>query len=65
MISETGRKVIFVNMVFTTRILGIEQQESDELLGLLYRHMNRPEFPARRVMDRISVVGDVPVGAPA
>ncbi len=89
-IEETGRKVLFVNMVFTQRILGVEQSESDELLALLYRHVNRPEFqvrltwepntvamwdnracqhyassdyyPARRVMDRISVVGEVPVG---
>ncbi len=89
-IPETGRRVIFVNTYFTMRILGVDQAESDELLGLLYRHVNRPEFqvrlkwepntvamwdnracqhyassdyfPQRRVMDRISVVGDVPVG---
>lgn len=89
-IPETGRRVLFVNMIFTQRILGISAEESDELLRLLYRHIQRPEFqcrlrwqpntvafwdnracqhyassdyfPARRVMDRISIVGDRPVG---
>lgn len=89
-IPETGRKVLFVNMIFTERIVGLEEGESNELLALLYRHIMRPEFqvrlrwqpntvamwdnracqhyassdyyPQRRVMDRISIVGDVPVG---
>lgn len=90
MIPETGRKVLFACQVFTTRIVGVGQQESDELLSILYRHIQRPEFqvrlrwrpntiafwdnracqhyavsdyfPQRRVMDRISIVGDAPVG---
>jgi taurine dioxygenase len=77
-------------MTFTQRIVGVSQEESNELLTLLYRHVNRPEFqvrlkwepntvafwdnrtcqhyassdyfPARRVMDRISIVGDRPLG---
>lgn len=89
-IPETGRKVLFVCSVFTTRILGVSEEESNELLSILYRHVQRPEFqvrlkwqpntvvlwdnracqhyavsdyfPQRRVMDRISIVGDVPVG---
>lgn len=89
-IPETGRKVLFVCSVFTTRILGVSEEESNELLAILYRHVQRPEFhvrlrwqpntvafwdnracqhyavsdyfPQRRVMDRISIVGDVPVG---
>jgi taurine dioxygenase len=89
-IPETGRRVLFVNVGFTQRIVGIPQGESDELLRMLYRHVQRPEFqvrlrwrentiafwdnrtcqhyaasdyhPARRLMERISIVGDRPVG---
>ncbi|WP_430331610.1 TauD/TfdA dioxygenase family protein [Rhodococcus sp. ACT016] len=92
-IPETGRRVLFVNAVFTQRILGVSEDESNELLRMLYRHVQRPEFqvrlrwqpntiafwdnrtcqhyassdyyPARRVMDRISIVGDTPVGISA
>ncbi|MFI0353519.1 TauD/TfdA dioxygenase family protein [Actinomadura sp. 9N407] len=87
---ETGRRALFVNMLFTTRILDVPDEESAELLRMLYRHVQRPEFqcrlrwrpgtvafwdnrscqhyassdyhPARRVMDRISIAGDRPVG---
>jgi len=79
-----------VNLSFTQRIVGMSPTESDELLRMLYRHVQRPEFqvrlrwqpntvafwdnracqhyaasdyfPARRVMERISIVGDRPVG---
>ncbi|SPZ40269.1 dioxygenase [Rhodococcus wratislaviensis] len=89
-IPETGRRVLFVNLSFTQRIVGMSPTESDELLRMLYRHVHRPEFqvrlrwqpntvafwdnracqhyaasdyfPARRVMERISIVGDRPVG---
>ncbi|SEM46288.1 TauD/TfdA dioxygenase family protein [Rhodococcus maanshanensis] len=89
-IPESGRRVLFVNSAFTQRILGVSEDESNELLRLLYRHVQRPEFqvrlrwqkdtiafwdnrscqhyaasdyfPARRVMERISIVGDTPVG---
>lgn len=92
-IPETGRRVLFVCSVFTTRILGVSEDESNELLSILYRHVQRPEFqmrlrwqpntiafwdnrtcqhyavsdyfPQRRVMDRISIVGDVPIGVGA
>ncbi|WP_416063850.1 TauD/TfdA dioxygenase family protein [Rhodococcus indonesiensis] len=92
-IPETGRKVLFVNIAFTQRILDVPDKESEELLTRLYRHIARPEFqvrlkwqpntiafwdnrtcqhyaasdyhPARRVMERISIVGDRPVGVSA
>ena len=32
----TGRKTLFVNQVFTTRILGIGEAESAELLSRLF-----------------------------
>lgn len=46
-IPETGQKVIFVNSVFTQRILDVPKSESDELLTMLFRHVNRPEFQFR------------------
>ncbi|WP_137726242.1 TauD/TfdA dioxygenase family protein [Prescottella subtropica] len=89
-VPETGRRVLFVNVAFTQRILGVSEAESNELLRLLYRHVMRPElqvrlrwqpntvafwdnracqhyassdyYPNRRVMERISIVGDRPVG---
>jgi taurine dioxygenase len=89
-IPETGRRVLFVNVGFTQRILDVSQSESDELLRILYRHVQRPEFqvrlrwrkdtiafwdnrtcqhyassdyhPNRRLMERISIVGDRPAG---
>lgn len=46
-IPETGRKVLFACQVFTTRVLGVSQEESDELLSIIYRHVQRPEFQVR------------------
>ena len=44
---ETGRKAIYVNEGFTTRILELTHDESAALLAYLYRHMTRPEFVYR------------------
>ena len=43
----TGRKALFVNCNFTTRIEGLKQNESDAILGMLYRHIEKPEFHCR------------------
>jgi taurine dioxygenase len=87
---ETGRRTLFVNPIFTQRIVGLEEVESEALLSLLYQQYHLPEyqcrfrwspgavafwdnratchyassdyFPQRRVMDRISIAGDRPVG---
>ncbi|ASN17469.1 MULTISPECIES: taurine dioxygenase [Pantoea] len=84
----SGKKALFVNEGFTTRIMDISQKESDALLGFLFAHVTRPEFqvrwrwqpndlaiwdnrvtqhyanadyyPARRVMQRATVLGDQP-----
>lgn len=85
----SGRKALFVNEGFTTRLLGVSEKESEALLGYLFAHATKPEFqvrwrwqpndvaiwdnrvtqhyanadyyPARRVMHRATVLGDVPV----
>lgn len=87
---ETGRRTLFVNPFFTQRILGLDHEESEALLALLYRQFTRPEYqcrfrwepgsvaiwdnratqhyaasdyaPQRRVMERVSIAGDRPVG---
>jgi taurine dioxygenase len=43
----TGRKGLFVNCNFTTRIEGLSKGESDAVLGFLYRHIETPEFHCR------------------
>ena len=43
----TGRKCLFVNRVFTMRIAGLDNIESDAILEMLYRHIETPEFQCR------------------
>lgn len=51
----TGKKLVYVNPNFTDRILGLSRQESDELLGFLFRRFERPEFQARLRWERHTV----------
>ena len=44
---ETGRKALFVNEHFTTRIDGLPEDESRELLQQLFAHSVRPEHVYR------------------
>lgn len=43
----SGRRGLFVNEGFTTRIDGLKPNESDALLRLLFAHVSRPEFTVR------------------
>lgn len=44
---ETGRKALFVSEHFTTRIVGLPEDESAELLARLFEHTTRPEHVYR------------------
>ncbi len=44
---ETGRKALYVNEGFTTKIMELEHEESAALLQFLHRHATRPEFVYR------------------
>ena len=44
---ETGKKVLFVNALFTTHIDGLPPLESAEVLQFLWRHASLPEFICR------------------
>ena len=44
---ESGKKVIFVNSLFTTRILELSNNESRSILNFLYQHVTTPEFTCR------------------
>jgi taurine dioxygenase len=43
----TGRKALYVNRGFTTRILGVPPAEGAALLEFLLRHLEAPEFQCR------------------
>jgi len=43
----SGKRGLFVNEGFTTRILGLQPNESDMLLRMLFAHVSRPEFTVR------------------
>ena len=44
---ETGRKGVYVNNAFTQEIVGMDADESDELLQILYAQAQFPEYQAR------------------
>ena len=43
----TKKKTLFVNENFTTRIEGLNKNESDSILAMLYEHIATPEFHCR------------------
>jgi alpha-ketoglutarate-dependent taurine dioxygenase len=44
---ETGRKALFINPMFTTRIVQLKKGESDTILQMLFCHIENPEFHCR------------------
>jgi alpha-ketoglutarate-dependent sulfate ester dioxygenase len=89
---RTGEKALFVNPVFTSRIVGLNPDESRRILDLLFEQLARPAFTVRfrwdagsvafwdnratahlgpqdldeldvaRTLDRVTLIGEVPVG---
>ena len=44
---ETGEKILYVNYTFTTRILGVSEEDSERLLRLLFERIKVPEYQVR------------------
>jgi len=43
----TGRKCLFVNAMFTKRIIDVPKSESDAVLSFLFEHVQEPRFQCR------------------
>jgi taurine dioxygenase len=43
----SGRKALYINEGYTTRLLGVERKESDAVLNYLFDHLRTPEFQVR------------------
>lgn len=43
----TGRKSLYVNSIYTQRLIGLSDKESDSVLRFLFDHVNTPEFHVR------------------
>ena len=52
---ETGRKIIYVNSIFTSHVDGMDEDESRELLELLQRQALVPEYQCRFRWQKDSV----------
>lgn len=53
---QTGRRAIYVNPLFTTRIAGLQPFESERLLAFLYQHLLTEEFTVRLTWQPGTVV---------
>ena len=52
---ETGRKYLYVNSLFTVRIIGLAEDESAALLHFLNEHVKKPDFQCRFKWETNSV----------
>jgi taurine dioxygenase len=53
---ETGRRALFVNEGYTTRLQDVSRSESDAVLDYLFQHIKTPEFQMRFRWEAGSVV---------
>jgi taurine dioxygenase len=44
---ETGERILYVNFTFTTRVVGLIEEESDALLRFLFDRIKVPEYQVR------------------
>ena len=44
---DTGRKSLFVNRTFTTKIIGLSDSESDAILNMLFEHAEHINYQIR------------------
>ena len=44
---ETGKKILFVNWTYTRKIIGLDQNESDEILKQIFEHQARLDLTCR------------------
>ena len=44
---ETGKKILYVNWTYTKSIVGIDKEESDDLLTKIFKHQERLELTCR------------------
>ena len=51
----TGRKILFVNSIWTKRLLGMHMDLSDAVLNMLYEWIKKPEFMVRFRWEKDSV----------
>lgn len=51
----TGRKALYVNSIFTQKLVGVSGKESRAILNHLFDHLKRPEFTCRFRWEKGSV----------
>ena len=44
---ETGKKILYVNWTYTKKIIGLEKEESDEILKKIFEHQARLDLTCR------------------
>lgn len=44
---ESGKKLLYLNEGYTTRLVGVDRKESDAVLNYLFDHLRTPEFQVR------------------
>ena len=44
---ETGKKILYVNSMYTQKIINMDKKESDEILNEIFKHQERLDFTCR------------------